>query len=195
MKKLILLSAVLFCGATYGQKLVLTPNGLRDSLNTEKSYVILNIEGKSAKQLYDHAVKYINKSHANPKEAIKGQADGEYLKYQTHVPGAISFKNCFLKERYDKNYTIELNFKDGKVKFEIIDLDMTQRTQIHMNKRTTTGVNRLMVVGNSMNLGIFTSDGDLKRADAKAQIEKYFNNQISQLVYALSGNSKIADNW
>jgi hypothetical protein len=44
-------------------------------------------------------------------------------------------------------------------------------------------------------LGIFTSDGDLKRADAKAQIEKYFNNQINQLVSALSGNSKKADNW
>ena len=93
------------------------------------------------------------------------------------------------------DYTIELNFKDGKVKFEIIDLDMTQRTQIHMNKRTTTGVNHLLVVGNSRNLGVFTCKGNLKRADAKAQIEQYFNNQISQLVSALSGDSKKVDNW
>ncbi len=31
MNKLILLLAVLLCGTSYGQKLVLTPNGLRDS--------------------------------------------------------------------------------------------------------------------------------------------------------------------
>ena len=195
MKKLIILSAILFSGVTYGQKLVLTPNGLRDSLNREKSYVVLNIEGKSTKQLYDNTVKYINKNYTHPKEAIKGQADGEYLKYVTQVTDSISFKRCFLTEKYDMDYTIELNFKDGKVKFEIIDLDMTQRTQIHMNKRTTTGVNHLLVVGNSRNLGVFTCKGNLKRADAKAQIEQYFNNQISQLVSALSGDSKKVDNW
>jgi hypothetical protein len=52
-----------------------------------------------------------------------------------------------------------------------------------------------MFVGNSLNLGVFTSDGDIKRADAKGQIEKYFNNQISQLLNALSGNSKKGENW
>jgi len=62
MKKLILLSVIFVCSYSYGQTFVLTPNGLRDSLNLENNYVVVNIEGKTAKQLYDNSMKYISKN-------------------------------------------------------------------------------------------------------------------------------------
>ena len=187
MKKSILLSMIFFCSLSYGQTFVLTPNGLRDSLDTERSYVVINAGGKSAKQLYDNAIKYINKNYKNPDEVIKGKTDGEYLKYNTHASDFISFKNSFLKAKFDVDYTTELNFKDGKVKFEIIDLDM--------NKRTQNGVNRLLIIGNMMSLGIYNKKGDLKIADAKIQIENFFNIQVNQLSIDLLENNKKTDNW
>lgn len=178
---------VFFSSLSYGQTFVLTPNGLRDSLDTEKSYVVINVEGKTAKQLYDNAVKFINKAYSNPNFVIKGQTDGEYLKYDTHASDFISFKNSFLVAKFDVDYTTELNFKDGKVKFEIINLDMNNRTQ--------NGVNRLLLIGNMMSLGIYNKKGDLKRADAKIQIENFFNIQVNQLSIALNENNKKTDNW
>ncbi len=178
---------IFFYSLSYGQTFVLTPNGLRDSLDTEKSYVVINIEGKTAKQLYDNAIKFINKTYSNPNFVIKGQTDGEYLKYDTHASDFISLKNSFLTAKFDVDYTTELNFKDGKVKFEIINLDM--------NKRTQNGVNRLLLVGNMMSLGIYNKKGDLKKADAKIQIENFFNVQVNQLSIALNENNKKTDNW
>lgn len=52
----------------------------------------------------------------------------------------LSHLKILLVAKFDVDYTTELNFKDGKVKFEIINLDMNNRTQ--------NGVNRLLLIGN-----------------------------------------------
>ncbi|HEY5592352.1 MAG TPA: DUF4468 domain-containing protein [Paludibacter sp.] len=187
MKRIILLLMISISSYSYGQRFVLTPNGLRDSLDTEKSYIVISVEGKTAKQLYDNAIKFINKTYKNPSDVIKGQTDSEYLKYESHVSDFISFKNSFLTAKFDVDYTTELNFRDGKVKFEIINLDM--------NKRTQNGINRLLFIGNMMSLGIYNKKGDLKIADAKIQIENFFNIQVNQLSNDLNENNKQADNW
>jgi len=93
MKKVTFLIMIFFCSLSYGQKFVLTPNGLRDSLDTEKSYVVINAEGKTAKQLYDSSIKFINKNYKNPSEVIKGNTDSEYLKFETHDPDFLILKS------------------------------------------------------------------------------------------------------
>lgn len=55
MKKLILLTMIALSTMTYGQKFNVTPNGLRDLNDNEKTFVVINAEGKTAKQLYDNA--------------------------------------------------------------------------------------------------------------------------------------------
>jgi len=62
MKKLILLSLVAISTLSYSQKLTVTPSGLRDANDSEKTFVVINAEGKTSKQLYDNALKYINKT-------------------------------------------------------------------------------------------------------------------------------------
>ena len=68
-----------------GQKLTVTANGLRDENNIDKMYLVIDVEGRSAKQLYDNTYKYIIKTYKNPDNVIKGKIEGEYLKYNTHV--------------------------------------------------------------------------------------------------------------
>ena len=46
MRKLILLSLVAISTLSYSQKLAVTPNGLRDANDNEKTYVVINAEGK-----------------------------------------------------------------------------------------------------------------------------------------------------
>lgn len=185
MKKLVLLSMVLISTLTYSQKIVVTPNGLRDANDNEKTYVVINAEGKSAKQLYDNAVKYINKNYKSPDDVIKGKTDGEYLKFITHTSNFLVVNNSGAKISIDCDYTIELNFKDGKIKLEIIALDMYAQT----------GGYKVLFTGGAFDgYPIYNKKGDLKRPDTKAEIEAYFNSQIIAITEFLQEKSN-DDNW
>jgi hypothetical protein len=109
-----------------------TTNGLRDSLDTEKTYLVINCEGKSAKELYDNAIKYINQNYKTPKEVIKGQIESEYLSFETHSPSVISFRRSGGHPTYDANYKTELYFKEGKVKYEIQNIEMISDNENHL---------------------------------------------------------------
>ncbi len=128
MKNLILILAIAFSSQVFGQKYLVTPNGLRDEKDVEKTYLILEATGLTAKQLYDNAIKYVNEKYKNPEEVIKGKTDGEYLKFDTYVSDFLLYNNSGAKIPIQATYTTELRFKDGKVKYEIISLDMKAKT-------------------------------------------------------------------
>jgi hypothetical protein len=185
MKKLILLSLVAISTLSYSQKLTVTPSGLRDANDSEKTFVVINAEGKTSKQLYDNALKYINKNYKSPDDVIKGKTDGEYLKFITHVSNFLIVSNSGAKITIDADYTIELNFKDGKIKFEIIALDMYAQN----------GGYKVIFSGGAFDgYPIYNKKGDLKRPDTKTEIETYFNSQINSITEFLLGKSD-KDNW
>jgi len=181
---LILLTLLSLSVLTYGQKLIVTPNGLRDSNDIEKAFVVLSADGKTAKQLYDNAIKYINKNYKSPDDVIKGKIEGEYLKFITHVSNFLVDLNHGAKILFDADFTIELNFKDGKVKFEIISLDMYN----------SAGYKILFTGGVMEGFPIYNKKGELKRSETKIEIETYFNSLINSLTEFLQGKSN-NDNW
>ncbi len=184
MKKLILLTLIALSTISYGQKINVTPNGLRDLNDNEKTFVVINAEGKSAKQLYDNALKYINKNYKSPDDVVKGKTDGEYLKFITHVDNFLVVINSGAKIPINADYTIELNFKDGKAKFEVIALDMYAQN----------GGYKVIFTGGAFDgYPIYNKKGILKRPDTKTEIESYFNQQISSITDFLI--EKNDDNW
>lgn len=185
MKKLILFVLIAFSTTTYAQKLNVTPNGLRDASDGDKTFVVINAEGQTAKQLYDNAIKYVNKNYKSPDDVIKGKTDGEYLKFVTHVSNFLVVNNSGAKVTINADYTIELNFKDDKAKFEIIALDMY----------APNGGYKVLFTGGAFDgYPIYNKKGDLKRPDTKSEIETYFNGQINSLSEFLLGKSD-KDNW
>lgn len=186
MKTLILSVLIAFCTLSYGQKLLVTPNGLRDSSDNEKRYIVLNGEGKSSKQLFENALKYINKNYKSPNDVIKGKTDGEYLKFITHISDFLIVNNSGAKIKIDADYTIELNFKDGKVKFEIISLDMYTQDG---------GLYHVLFTGGAFEgYPIYNKKGELKRPETKTEIETFFNTTINSLSNFLFDKSDI-DKW
>lgn len=185
MKKTILLTFIMISTLSFGQRLNVTMNGLRDSNDNGKSFVVINAEGKTAKQLYDNAIRYVNKTYKNPENVIKGKTEGEFLKFITHVSNFLIVNNAGAKISIDGDYTIELNFKDGKVKFEVVSLDMYSRT----------GGYRVLFAGGAFDgYPIYNKKGELKRPDTKSEIEIYFNSQIFVIAEFLNGKST-DDNW
>ncbi len=183
MKKILLLALILFSSLTFAQKLKVTPNGLKDSENSEKSFVVIPVEGKTAKQLYDETVKYINKNYKSAEDVIKGKTEGEYLKFVTYAPKFISVKNGWDKIPFNAKFTIELNFKDGKVKYEIIELEMYNDAKYNLS-----------FTGSGLSFFIYNKNGELKKEDAKNNIEEYFNGNLLSLTNFIQGKST-EDKW
>lgn len=175
----------LLSSISYGQKLSVSPDGLKNADDPEKSFVILNIDGKSAKQLYDDALKHIIKTYENPDKVIKGKLENEYIKYTTHATDFLIIKNSFAKVPISSDYTVELSFKDGKVKYEIISIDMYDKS----------GRYKLLFKGEGALSGyyIYNNKDELKKPEAKSGLENYFNSKIDNLVSGFQ--SKTDSNW
>lgn len=192
MRKIILLCLIMISSLTYGQKLVITPNGLKNSIEIEKSYIVININGLTSKQLYDKSINYINKNYKNPNEVIKGKIEGEYLKFDTYVIDIANIKQGFSNMWWNCSYTTEIYFKDDKIKYEIISLEFPGNIRDHSVKNTYP----LLLMGKGFTWYIFNMNGELKRDELKIQIETYFNDKLDKFKEFLSDTTTIKnENW
>jgi len=167
MKKITLICLIVFNLHVNAQKWSVNPEGLKDSNDSTKTYVVLTIDNKSAKDLYSETLKYISKNYQNPDEVIKGKIENEYLKFVTYDSKFTELKVGYNKIPWNASYTIELNFKDGKVKYEIIELEIKNESNY-----------TLAFQGSGMSFYIYKKNGELKMPDAKVNIEDYSTNKL-----------------
>lgn len=186
MKKIILVAFIISCSILNAQKLLVTPEGLKDSLNIDKNYVIINVEGKTAKELYENVINYINVTYKNPKEVLKGNIENEFVSFETFVANFPLTKNGYAKMNIGTNYLTTLSFKDGKIKYEISDIKM---------KAVDSKYEVLFTGGAFSGYPIYNKSGELKREETKEDIEKYFNNNIKNIFDYISGKSKASEGW
>lgn len=117
--KTIILSAMLFLsGLSFGQSP--TKFELIDSGMT--SFVVTEVDNKSASEIFSKTIDWINKTYKTPKDVIEGNVKDNYIRFQ----GVKKQLSCFLllgnKMCQDSKYSIEINIKDGKYKFTVIEL-------------------------------------------------------------------------
>ena len=186
MKKIILIALIFFSLCGYSQKFIVTPEGIKDSLNIDKSYVVINVEGKTAKGLYEGVINYINVTYKNPKDILKGNVENEFISFETFVANFPLTKNGYAKMDIGTKYTTTLTFKDGKIKCEISDIKM---------KAIDSQYEVLFSGGAFSGYPIYNKSGELKREETKKDIEKYFNNVIKNISDYLSGKNKTNSEW
>ncbi|MCO5268753.1 MAG: DUF4468 domain-containing protein [Brumimicrobium sp.] len=184
MKNIVLIIAIAFSLQSFGQKYVVTPNGLRDKSDTTKTYLVLEANGLTAEQLFDNAIKYINENYKNPEEVVKAKTNGEYLRFNTHVPDFLFYNNSGTNIPIQATYTTELRFKDGKVKYEIISLDMVGKKG---------GFHLLFSGGLMSGYIIYKKNGSLFKEETKTDIENYFSLQVVDLLKFLKEENKSND--
>ena len=115
MKKLILL--LLICSVSFAQnsEFVFSKEGFNHT-------VVLPFDGKLQADLYKKALQWIEVTYKNPKEVLKGNIENDYIRF-IGVKSNLYCINAMGRNCYDVRYTIEIAFKDGKCKFDIIDLE------------------------------------------------------------------------
>lgn len=114
MKKVLLL--LLFSVSCFAQEenFSFTKDGFTD-------YVVANVEGKTAAELYKKTLDWVSVTYKNPKEVIKAQIENEYIRIEGSKTGLVSVVRM-IKSSYESKYQIEISFKDDKYKFDVIEI-------------------------------------------------------------------------
>ena len=175
MKKILSIMLLFSVYSLFAQEFELTPDGLKEK-TTGKNYAVISAEGKTANQLYNSAIKYININYKNPQEVIKADLKGEYIKWETYIPVTGMINNTFISVAADATITMQLFFKDGKAKFEIINQDIR-------NSKNKGPLGHVMIKGRRSNgFPIYDEkDGKLIQEDLKKDIESYYNTTLYKI--------------
>ena len=86
-------------------------------------FVVTNIDNKTQSELYKKTIDWVDVTFKNPKEVIKAQIENDYIRIEGFSKELLCF-NSMGKAFYDANYVIEISFKDGKYKFDLVSITL-----------------------------------------------------------------------
>jgi hypothetical protein len=178
MKSILLL--LLFPCIVFAQqsKITLTPFGFVSETDTSKNYIVVELQNKSKADLFKQTLIYLNKTYRSPKDVIS-QVENESITVNGYSNTAIRRNKMHV---FDMNYTINFEFKDGKIKINAPDFVLTHYYDGHDQ-------HLFLVANNSISggdMGIWNKSLKLKSEMAKGDLELFFNTYINEFVSALS---------
>jgi hypothetical protein len=186
MSRILTFGFLFFSLIGLAQEFEVTPNGLKDKSNLENEFLVIDAPNKSTAELYQNAIKYINEKYKNPEEVIKGKTENEYLRFETFVGQFLKVNNSGVKLDVSATYTTELRFKDGKVRYEIVVLDMT----------ADNGGRNVFFKGSIWKgYPIYNNKDELRLEETKADLENYLNFQVKAVSEFLNGKKSEKDDW
>ncbi|MBS1597003.1 MAG: DUF4468 domain-containing protein [Bacteroidetes bacterium] len=180
MKVTTLISLCILSLHASGQEYVATPHGLRDRNDTANSYFMIPAPNKTAKELYDRALRFISENFSDPKKAITEDIDSTSLKFDTYVPYLLTYNNSGAHLGIEAYYTISLQFFDGRFRYEIINLLMKGQDSKY----------KLLFQGGFLEAYIvYNKKGKLFKPQTKYDIENYFNSEVKRMTDYLNGTA------
>jgi hypothetical protein len=135
MKKIILLSLLTFSTIIYSQE-----TEFKFSKDGFTDFVITQCEGKTQTELYKKALDWVSVTFKNPKEVTKAQIENDYIRIEGSSSSLICL-NILGKKFNNATYQIEISFKDGKYKFDVIEVKQyTEPSQYSSGGWTEVGL-------------------------------------------------------
>lgn len=167
------------------QQYVATPEGLRDSENPDRDFLVFNFPGKTHKELYDITNKFIQVNYVHPDNIVKADFEGEYLRITTYAEKVLLLQKGLFGESYyaDIRFQGSFEFREGRMKFEIDHIDFLYNSGTFDYIRD-----------GALSWGIFDKKGKPVK-DFNIQLEKYFNKYISDLLFYINKEFTIDDDW
>ena len=87
-------------------------------------FVVTNVEGKTATEIYKKAVEWIKITYKNPEKVILSTIDNEYIRFEGSSGSLYSINVPLMGKSYQQTkYQIEISIKDGRYKFDIIGME------------------------------------------------------------------------
>lgn len=178
MRKLILLLTLFTITLNFAQDnkfFQLDKNGISD-------FVVTEVPGKTKEELYNQTLNWINKTYKNPDKVILGKVENDYIRIEGYSDNIYVLNTLGSENRTDSKYQIEISFKDGKYKFDVIEL-----------KYIASGYGWLDIPFSNF----YKKDGE-KKAMFKFsdKIPQYFNDLNKSLLNYIEGKSEqLKNDW
>lgn len=170
MKKIIFTLMLLFSLNTFSQETEykLSKDGFTD-------FIVTSISNKTQSDLYKKTIDWINITYKNPSSVILSKIENEYIRIEGSSFGLVTV-NVLGKHPKESKYTIEISFKDGRYKFDVISI-----SGYDSPSQYTSGGWFILDLSNTEN--IFNKKGELKGTyKYYSDIPLYFN-QLNNSLY------------
>lgn len=131
-------------------------------------FLVISCEGKTKEELYKKTMEWISKTYNNPSEVVKAQVENDYIRFQGISKKEYCFKNM-ITVCEDIKYQIEISFKEGKYKFDVLELQSGSK-----DKYGLTSWNDIKFKKSWM---YFKGNGEIRDMykDTMPKIANYFN--------------------
>lgn len=171
MKKLLFICLMSFTGFAQ-QQFEYSKSGMTD-------YVVTEVPGTAAEN-YQKVLKWVKENYKSPDEVIKSTIENEMIRINGSKPNFICEKNLGMESCSNGMYFIDIHFKDGKIKFDPFELNLT------------SGSLSSPVDLNNFSL-YYRSNGEIRNKAAERYLNSFiglFNDLNSEVVAYIKGVKK-----
>ncbi|WP_456437359.1 DUF4468 domain-containing protein [Psychroserpens sp.] len=152
-------------------------------------YVVKRIDSLSQEQLFKKSINWIKENYKNPDKVIKALIDTKKIRFEGFKENVICLTSLGLTTCYGANYSIVISFKDGRYKFDPIQLTYRIPASKH-----NSGITKDVYFDNGMS---FYKDNGLIRnmfSSVPESLEILFNDlNLSLHEYLSKGKAKEED--
>jgi len=116
MKKILFPFVFLIGFVGYGQEdnFIFDQKGLTD-------FVVSSCDGKTQSELYNKCLDWISVTYKDPSEVIKSRIENEYIRIEGFSSDIVCY-SYMGKRCSNTKYEIEISFKDGRYKFDVLSI-------------------------------------------------------------------------
>ena len=86
-------------------------------------YIVVEIDSMTQEQLFKKTINWIKETYKNPDEVIKTTIENDKVRFEGAKQNGLCIMALGMPNCSNVRYQIEIAFKDGKYKFEVISLE------------------------------------------------------------------------
>ncbi len=169
-----------------------------DNTKGMTDFIVVNVEGKTAPEIYKKVIEWIKITYKNPDKVILSTIDNEYVRFEGVSGSCYSINVPLMGKSYQNTkYQIEVSIKDGKYKFDIISME----NYLAPSQYSSGGwSNNVLFNGNIdkeyLEKNIYKKDGTLRSTWKNINdVPLYFNDLNKSLLESITTLVKKNDGW
>lgn len=169
-----------------------------DNTKGMTDFIVVNVESKSATEIYKKVIEWIKVTYKNPDKVILSTIENEYVRFEGSSSAVYPVNVPLMGKSYlESKYQIEISIKEGKYKFDVIGME-----NYNSPSQYSRGgwIPNTVFNGNSdkefLDKIIYKKDGTLRSYYKFINdVPEYFNDLNKSLVESVTATVKKNDSW
>lgn len=160
-------------------------------------YIVTPVESKTAPEIYKKIIEWIKITYKNPDKVILSTIENEYIRFEGFGENIFAHCGLYSKTYHDCKYQIEISIKDGKYKFDLVNVEIFFPASRTQQSFWTDNLNLYTKSSERDKIAyLYKKDGSL-RNPTKVILENviYFNTLNKSLSENINSTIKRSDGW